>query len=266
MTKSKKLDDFDANEWGNIELPGMPDDKLFGINWNKSRKGDKDFYKALDKRNSDPEYHKKRNSALKETYQDANWRSNVAKANQAKPLDPKYKAAHQASYTPEVNLRRSISVRETYKNDPTLGIKSSERGKKMWSDPNHKVKIQQCVLTPIGAFESYAKAADAYGIGRGSFSNKFKREQAKDSQAWRNISLEEFSKYKKTKIKPVSALPGAPKYVMTKFGAFRGLAEAARHAEQQGIANARNWISKQLDLNPRQFYFISKEQYLKLKK
>ena len=245
-------------QWGNIELPGMPDEKLFKTDWN--------HLESIRERNANPEYHKKRNQALNETYQSPTWRANIAKANKLKPLDPAYKAAHQASYTPEVNLRRSVTVRQTYKQDPSLGVKSSERGKKMWANPEHRLKQQQCVLTPIGAFESYTKAADAYGIGRGSFSNKFKKQNAKDPNSWRNISPEEFSKHKSPKTKTVDKPPGAPKYVMTSFGAFRGLAEAGRHAQQQGIPNARKWISKQLDLNPRDFYFISKEQYLILKK
>jgi hypothetical protein len=213
---------------------------------------------------NDPTYHEKRNSALKETYQDPVWQENIAKANKAKPLDPKYKAAHQASYTPEANKRRSDSCKETYK-DPILRLNASIRGKKMWTDPEHRIKLQQCVLTLIGAFESHAKAADAYGIGGGAFSNKFKREQAKDPINWRNITLEEFAKLKKSKIKPVSVIPspGAPKYVKTEFGVFRGLAEAGRFAKELGIPNARKWVGVQLKEQPNTFYFISKEEYEK---
>ena len=147
---------------------------------------------SIVKRQSDPAYHDKRNSALQEKYKDPIWKENIDKANKAKPQDPKYRAAHQASYTPESNQRRIDSVRKTYKKTPMLGVNASRRSKAMWANPEHRTKMQQCVLTVVGAFESHAKAADAYGIGRGSFANKFKRENIKNPDLWKNISREEY--------------------------------------------------------------------------
>lgn len=267
------------DNWGNQELPGISNEELLSEEFAKkvrsAEQSERSKLLATDpqwiaihnssvkKRDQDPTYHEKRNSALKKTYQDPDWQANIDKANKAKPLDPVYRAAHQASYTPEANKRRSNSVKEAYKKDPMLRVNSSIRGKKMWGEPEHRIKIQKCVLTLIGAFESHTKAADAYGIGRGSFANKLKREQSKDPINWRNITLEEFSKLKKSKIKPISVIlsPGAPKYVKTEFGVFRGLAEAGRFAKELGIPNARKWVSVQLKEQPDTFYFISKEEY-----
>lgn len=267
------------DNWGNQEIPGISNEELLSKEFAKkirsAEQSERSKLLATDpqwiaihnssikKRDQDPNYHKTRNQALSKTYQDTVWRENVARANKAKPLDPAYKAAHQASYTPEANKRRSDSVREAYKKDPMLGVNSSRRGKAMWTTQEHRTKIQQCVLTPLGVFESHTKAADAYGIGRGAFSNKFKREQAKDPINWRNITLEEFAKLKKSKSKPTSVVPsfGAPKYVKTNFGVFRGLAEAGRFAKELGIPNARKWVSIQLKEQPNTFYFISKEEY-----
>jgi hypothetical protein len=221
---------------------------------------------SIVKRQSDPTFHDKKNSALQETYKDPTWQANIAAANKSKPLDPAYKAAHQASYTPEANKRRSESCKKAL-NTPDAKARASIHATSMWQNKEHRVKIQQCIKTPAGVFESHKTAAVAYGIGRGAFSNRFKKENIKNPDLWKNISREEYEQLAKsnTTATPTKKLIGAPKYVFTEFGVFRGLAKAGRHAASLGIPNARKWIDKQIKNHPDKFYFISKEEYDLLK-
>jgi hypothetical protein len=219
---------------------------------------------SIKKLQNDPSYHEKRNSALQEKYKDPIWQENINKANKAKPLDPKYKAAHLASYTPESNKRRSESCKKTLgtlENKKRASIHTIE----LWENDEHRIKIQQCIKTPLGVFESMSQASKAHNITQ--FSTKFKKENAKNPEQWSKITREEYENLVKFNIPFIvpPAPPGAPKFVFTEFGVFRGLAEAGRYAADLGIPNARKWVSKQINDNPDKFYFISKEEYDLLK-
>ncbi len=146
-------------------------------------------------RNQDPNYHKKRNQALSKTYQDPVWQENIQKGADKRHADPAWQKAWKESYTPESNKRRSDSCKKTLgtvENKKRASVHSTS----LWQNKEHRAKMQQCVKTPLGVFESHAEAAEAYGIGRGAFSNKFKREHIKNIDLWKNITREEYDKIK----------------------------------------------------------------------
>jgi hypothetical protein len=59
------MSNTNTEQWGNIELPGLSDEKLYGKNWNFSRKGNKTYHAAMTNLHKDPSFVEKRISAIK---------------------------------------------------------------------------------------------------------------------------------------------------------------------------------------------------------
>jgi len=115
----RDLDDHDPNEWGNVELPGMTDDKLHSTNWNQVT--------AARIRAQDPEWIKKITEINRARMQDL---EGLAK-HRAMMKSDEYKKAHQTS-----------TQNEEYRKH------KSELSKKMWQDPEYRKVQQQAITTP----------------------------------------------------------------------------------------------------------------------
>jgi hypothetical protein len=144
---------------------------------------------AMLNRNDNPDYHFKRNSALKEVYKDPQWKENIQKGADKRHSDPNWEKAWRDSYTPESNQRRSKAMKVACAN-PVVKESRSANSKKMWEDPEHKQKIQKCVKTHLGIFLSCKEAAKAHNITKGAFSNLMRRHKL--DPAYGYISIEEY--------------------------------------------------------------------------
>lgn len=136
-------------EWGNIELPGLPDEKLLNTNWNlveANRKVAKDRLKNgwLEKnrkaaKNRKPGYGEKISKTSKELRADPDWKKEWMETIEKRNNDPEYQARLK-----EGNKKRSKPI-----------------------------------MTPAGRFESRADAARHYNIWSariGAFLKKFPNE------------------------------------------------------------------------------------------
>ena len=148
------------DEWGNIKLPDVSDETLYGYNWNYSKtKEDKARQKiamqnrdnsshveAGKKRAADPvwqEAHRKGLEALRNDPERwAEYQENYRKGNTAKYEDPEFWANYYAAIkerdaNPEYHKKR-------------LGAS--------------KQKIRKPVQTPLGVFETQTDASNAHGF------------------------------------------------------------------------------------------------------
>lgn len=146
---------------------------------------------AVAERDLNPEFHNKRNSALKEVYKDPQWKENIQKGADKRHADPNWEKAWRESYTAESNQRRSQSMKIACA-DPKLKETRSANSKKMWEDPDRKQKTQKCVKTSLGVFVSCVEGATAHGITRGAFSNLMKRNLDRNNSEFGYISIEEY--------------------------------------------------------------------------
>jgi len=106
-------EDYDANEWGNIELPGLSDQELHGKNWNHITSM-RDYYA----------------SATPEEKQ-ARW-DKIGKKNKGNDLKWLYKN------NPELRQRKSHALKEAY----AKGVKKAHfKGKHL--DKEHREKISK---------------------------------------------------------------------------------------------------------------------------
>lgn len=186
------MSNTNTETWGNIELPGLSDEELFKKNWNKSRKNNPNFLKGIVERNKDSEYNKKKLKALSTVYESKEWKENIAKANKKKPLDENWKKALLDSQTLEVRKKRSDSNKKYYSNIDNRK-KLSESQKNAWEgNQERKQKIQKCILTDKGVFDSLTSAAHAYAMGKGAFCNKLKRNIKNNIPNWGYITREEY--------------------------------------------------------------------------
>lgn len=142
-------------------------------------------------RDSDPEYHQRRNEKLHRVYASTEWRSNVDRANKTKHSDPEYRKAYLASYTPEANARRSASSRASWQ-DPELRARQSENSARAWENPQRRQAVEKPVMIDDKIFHSAASAAEFLGITRGAFSNLIKRRIGQARPGWRWLTQEEY--------------------------------------------------------------------------
>lgn len=141
MTKKNKMWD-NSNmqedlEWGNIELPGCPDEVLLTKNWTKSRTDNNGMLKPGSK-----EKHQKSISE-----RDSVWLNNVSKANKEKEKDPSFR-----------NKRQSAIDKRTRSKDWIEKQKSNAK------------KKRKPVHTPAGDFESRSEAAKHHNMWPGRVS------------------------------------------------------------------------------------------------
>lgn len=143
------------------------------------------------KRQSDPTYHDKRNSALQEKYKDPTWKENIQKGADKRHADPDWQRAWRESYTPESNKRRSDSCKKT------LGTvenkkRASVHATALWEKEEHRIKIQKCVKTTSGVFPSCTEAAIAHGQSVANFGTSMKRKK-NILAGWCIITREEYN-------------------------------------------------------------------------
>lgn len=72
----------DNEEWGNVSLPGLDDDKLFNTNWN--------HVAAVRDRNLDPKYHQKKLDALRAVMATQEWKDANQKSIEKWSNDPEW--------------------------------------------------------------------------------------------------------------------------------------------------------------------------------
>jgi hypothetical protein len=140
-------------------------------------------------RDANPDFHNKRNSSLREVYNDPNWKNNIQKGADKRHADPEWEKAWRESYTPESNNRRSIAMKKFCKDSKVKELRS-KNSLQMWQDPERRLKTQKCVKTPLGIFNSCLEAANAHNITKGAFSNLMKRHKL--DPAYGYISIEEY--------------------------------------------------------------------------
>lgn len=94
-------------EWGNIELPGVSDEKLFNTNWNKvaaiqemvKKRSNGPWkeknLKFLTELSENPKWKKKHDNAMSKLSKDLTWLENQKKAGANRSKDPKWQENHK---------------------------------------------------------------------------------------------------------------------------------------------------------------------------
>lgn len=166
MNTERNLDDFDANEWGNVQLPGMTDDKLHSTNWNFAKT-------QIDKQ--------RRSQTLKQiaAQRDEEYIEKLHQgiANRANT----YQAIDNAR--PEKKAKISATMKgmvKTPEHDAKVAAKNKERGR-------------PCI-TPLGIFRTGVLAGLAYNDDRGSTNGKNAVNNAlkKGKPGYKYITIEEY--------------------------------------------------------------------------
>lgn len=162
----RNLDDHDPNEWGNIQLPGLADDKLLNTNWN--------FAKTKSDRLRRSQTVKQIAAHRDEVYTEK-LHQGIARR------DNTYQAISNAR--PEVQAKISAKMTGMVKAEEHLAKiakKNKERG-------------IPCI-TPLGIFRSGAEAGQAYNETRSVTNGKNAVNGAlkKGKPGYRYISIEEY--------------------------------------------------------------------------
>tara|TARA_R110000868_G_scaffold92333_2_gene256066 strand:+ start:4471 stop:4995 length:525 start_codon:yes stop_codon:yes gene_type:complete len=166
MNTQRELDDHDANEWGNVQLPGIDDDKLHSTNWN--------FVKTQTDKLRRSQTVKKIAAERDEVY--------TEKLHQGIALrDNTYQAKSNAR--PEVQAKISASMKgkeKTAEHIARVAEKSKERG-------------IPCI-TPLGIFRTGAVAGLAYNESRNTTNGKNAVNKALKAgrEGYKYITIEEY--------------------------------------------------------------------------
>lgn len=159
MTKKKMWDNSNMQEeihWGNIELPGVPDEVLLTKNWEKSE--------VMKQLRSTESWKNK----IKESYSNLERNKKISEKQKEIFSDPKYLENHKKR---QKELWKSDSFRskmeEVYK----------ERSLGDWKEKTIKSNNDRArnVITPDGEFESTGLAAKFYGITSVAMSTRIER-------------------------------------------------------------------------------------------
>jgi hypothetical protein len=197
MTIQKDLDDYDPNEWGNVQLPGLSDNKLHSTNWNhitgiKQRNADPKYKESIVHRTQSKEWREANRQSVLKTVQTETWKKNHAEGVKRLANDPEWQQGQK-----ERGQRRTQN--QEWKDRKT------EASRRLAKDPtwltNNKLSVRKhCakpIVTPAGVFAAVVDAGQAY--------NKI-----------RNFN------------------------------------------------NGRKWVINQLKVNSKEFYYITKEEYILL--
>lgn len=129
-------------EWGNIELPGLSDEKLYNTNWIR-KASHIEHSKRVTEWHKDKEFRSKWEKGVQDTLKNPEYRKKFERGEAEKRNDPKYWEAYYA------------------------GIKRREKDKSY-----HKSRIEKStaviarrVQTPLGVFDTITLAAQAHSIG-----------------------------------------------------------------------------------------------------
>jgi hypothetical protein len=123
--------DFDKDEWGNIELPGLSDEELHSYNWNKSKT--KAQKKAITKQWEEywavPGNREAWHNAVLEG-QDEEWLAKVTAKNKAQGQDPVWLAK-----ITEINRQRGANLTDEQR------ARMSEHSRTMWEDDEYRERM-----------------------------------------------------------------------------------------------------------------------------
>jgi len=197
MNTPRELDDFNSSEWGNVQLPGMTDEKLHSTNWNyvtgiKQRNVDPIYIESIKRRTQSKEWQEANHKSVLETVQTETWKKNHAEGIERMKNDPKW----QQGQKERAERRKSNEVWQMNKAEANRKLAKDPT----WLENNKKSVRKHCakpIVTPVGVFAAIVDAGQEY--------NKI-----------RNFN------------------------------------------------NGRKWIINQLKVNPKEFYYISKEEYIML--
>jgi hypothetical protein len=128
----------DKEQWGNIELPGLSDEKLLNTNWNyvegiRQRGQSADYRKKMSENSlkgwNDPLVKQEASIERRERWQDADYRQRVLKTREEIIKTDEYKNKLKEGH------KRSLQ-------DPSLREKFSKASKSAWQRPGAKEKVR----------------------------------------------------------------------------------------------------------------------------
>lgn len=143
----------DDEQWGNIELPGLSDEKLHSTNWTKVTAAKHATKVRLELQNQDPDVFRERQSATtKNNFKDPNVKLNHLKGIEKKNSDPKHKetmkiARKKEAQSQEGRLRRRKQA---------IGWLESTEGKEYLSKvlPGLSARRARPLVSIFGVFRS----------------------------------------------------------------------------------------------------------------
>jgi hypothetical protein len=147
-----------TEEWGNIELPGLSDEKLLNTNWNKVEGNKRRF--------SNSEERQKQSEKLKKKYQDDEYKK-FWKEQNAKSMETRNRVDSSNKQWLQ-NVKDAVN--ESYKDPKRLEVlnKAFEKRSKdpKWKEIRQQVGDMLCkrIHTPQGVFESRKQASEHYKV------------------------------------------------------------------------------------------------------
>lgn len=238
-----------TEEWGNIELPGLSDEKLFKTNWYKVA--------ANYERWNDPEFVKRRDIALKKAMQDPKVRENVLKA-QKKFRTEEFKENH-------AKIMHELFQTEEWR-------KAVEEAN---ADPKRNNKISKAlsikVKSPNKTYNSINEAAKDLGL-----TSEAIRYRCKNVEGWEYLSESKASESKrknhsesskKTSEQRLIAIAKKKGFIQTQYGVFLSLKDAWRE-ESKFVEKIPPvpfiWFQKMSKEFPETYKKITLEEYIML--
>lgn len=241
MTK-KKLIDIDA-EFDSVEFDEAEIKKATG----------------LAKRSQNPEWHKNKTASVQAAMKRPEVKENQRKAQQEKNSNPEYRKR-----IAETN--RKTAQTEEWKEASEAGLKKREANG--WREKNYE-KNMKMVATPEWQ-EAHKKAAREYSeSGRAYINNRKvieKRQQNPEYRAKFLAGVKKRTQDPEWQRKQAEACAKRVKCIVTPDGVFI-LKEATQYyAKVRNIKDysAEGWLMKQRKDNPKQYYIISREEYIML--
>jgi hypothetical protein len=172
-----------TEQWGNIELPGLSDEKLFKTNWH--------LVGVNKEKSNDPEWRKKVATAVKKQFKDKEWLKNRSektrefwKTKEALEMKSKLQKAAWADPVKREKMTKALTVRYDdgkLAKKISLSLKNSDACKK-----NGK-RNRKPVKTPDGVFASRKEAATFYKVDPTQITKKISYKEG-----WEYISQEEY--------------------------------------------------------------------------
>ena len=196
---AKKQQNIEQVQWGNQELPGLDDEKLFGTNWSRIA--------GIQARSENEEWRNNVVQSNKKKAQDPNWLEKNAVSNKKKAQDPEWldsviKANKQRGASPEFLEKIKIQAKKMVENpkwmeDHKLRIEKRSNNPK-WVENNKNVlakareNIKKPIKTPYGVFDCIKNAERTIGINRSTIYSRMKNK----STEYYYITREEYEQLK----------------------------------------------------------------------
>lgn len=153
----------DKDEWGNIELPGLSDEELFGKNWTRIA--------ARQQLSNDPEFRKQHLAGIAKR----NNSKSFADSIKQRQFDPSYKQKLLEGIANR-NIDYSFRHTEEYKQKHRKGMQNL-KSDPSYMDVRKEVGKQNSkrIQTPDGIFDSRKLAAEHYKVDPAMISYRLKR-------------------------------------------------------------------------------------------